>query len=227
MSSKVLAGSEGCVSRYQWRRVPGAGLERPGDPDPEPQMSAALEERIRQMESESAARERVVKEQAEKAGYQAGRREGEANTAKQAAEEIKRLWAKSAESVQQLLDWRQKLRKQMEEDLVHLSIAVAKRILNRELHVDRDALAGIVHAALAKIDARELYRVRVSTQDASLLQEQMARFSLPARVEIAGDTALPRGSLVLETLRGQLDCSIDVQLQEIDRGLADVVRRSA
>lgn len=226
MSSRVLPGTDTNVGRYNWRRIAGSGLEQPDRQEGDPSAAAVLEQRLRQMESEAAARERAVKEQAEKAGYQAGRREGEAAAAKQAAEELKRISAQSADSVRQLALWRQQLRKQLEEDLVHLSIAVAKRILNRELHVDKDALAGIVHAALAKIEARELYRVRVSAQDAPLVQEQLTRLSLPSRVEVSGDTALPRGSLVLETVRGQLDCSIDVQLEEIDRGLADVVRRS-
>lgn len=227
MSSRVLPGNDANVGRYNWRRVAGAGLDQSDRQEGDSSAVAVLERRIQQLESEAAARERTLKEQAEKAGYQAGRRDGEAAAAKQAAEELKRISAQSADSVRQLALWRQQLRKQLEEDLVHLSVTIAKRILNRELHVDKDALSGIVHAALAKIEARELYRVRVAAQDASLVQEQLARLSLPARVEVSGDTALPRGSLVLETVRGQLDCSIDVQLEEIDRGLADVVRRSA
>lgn len=227
MSSRVLPGGEGAASRYQWRRVAGAPVEQESGPAEEGQTKAALEQRIRQLEIEAAARERMVREQGEKAGYQAGRREGEASAAKQAAEEIKRILAQSAESLRQLLDWRQQLRKQMEEDLVHLSVTVAGRILNREIHVDKDALTGIVHAALSKIEVRELHRIRVSAQDVALLQEHLTRLQLPARVEVAGDATLPRGSLLFETVRGQLDCSIDVQLQEIDRGLADVVRRSA
>lgn len=227
MSSRVLPGNDANVGRYNWRRVAGAGLDQSDRQEGDSSAVAVLERRIQQLESEAAARERTLKEQAEKAGYQAGRRDGEAAAAKQAAEELKRISAQSADSVRQLALWRQQLRKQLEEDLVHLSVTIAKRILNRELHVDKDALSGIVHAALAKIEARELYRVRVAAQDASLVQEQLARLSLPARVEVSGDTALPRGSLVLETVRGQLDCSLDVQLEEIDRGLADVVRRSA
>lgn len=227
MSSKVLPGGDGAAGRYHWRRVAGAPADYPGGPGEANHSKEALERRIRQMETEAAGRERTVREQGEKAGYQAGRREGEAGAAKQAAEEIKRIWAQSAESLQQLLDWRQQLRKQMEEDLVHLSVTIARRILNREIHADKDALTGIVHAALEKIEVRELHRIRVSVPDVALLQEQLTRLPLPSRVEVTGDAALPRGSLILETVRGQLDCSIDVQLQEIDRGLADVVRRSA
>jgi flagellar assembly protein FliH len=106
-----------------------------------------------------------------------------------------------------------------------LAVAVARRILRRELTVDPDALLGIVKAALGRVDLRELLRIRVSPADGRILEQHLAGLNLPARVEIAPDPALERGSVILETTRGSLDSSVDTQLDEIDRGFADMVGR--
>jgi flagellar assembly protein FliH len=59
------------------------------------------------------------------------------------------------------------------------------------------------------------------------MQSVLASLNLPSRVEVAGDPGLERGSVVLDTARGSLDSSVETQLQEIERGFADLVRRQA
>jgi flagellar assembly protein FliH len=98
--------------------------------------------------------------------------------------------------------------------------------LHRELTVSPDALLGLVKAALEKLDAREVHRVRVSPGDAPLVLAFFEKMGLPNRVEVSADPALPSGSVILESNRGFLDASVDTQLSEIERGFADVVRRA-
>jgi len=49
--------------------------------------------------------------------------------------------------------------------------------------------------------------------------------NFPPALEIVADASLQAGSAIFETSRGELDASINTQLAEIDRGLADVVRK--
>jgi len=42
---------------------------------------------------------------------------------------------------------------------------------------------------------------------------------------VLGDPQLTPGSAVFETSRGELDASVSTQLDEIQRGLTDLVRR--
>jgi flagellar assembly protein FliH len=114
----------------------------------------------------------------------------------------------------------------MEEDLVHLAIAVARRILHRELQVDPEALTGIVKAVVERVEAREVHRLLVAPFDLPFIQKRLAELGLPSRVELSADSSLVRGSVVLETARGRIDASVETQLSEIERGFADLVRRS-
>ena len=110
-------------------------------------------------------------------------------------------------------------------DTVKLAVAIARRVLHREIALDPEAMLGLVKAAFAKVEARETHRLRVSPADAALVQEHRQSLHLPPALEIVADGSLTRGSVIFETSRGDLDASIDTQLGEIERGLADVVRR--
>jgi flagellar assembly protein FliH len=112
-----------------------------------------------------------------------------------------------------------------EEDAVRLAIAVAQKILHRELTVDPESVLGIVKAAFARVDARDVHHVRLHPEDLPLLERRLSSLGVPPGVELRADNALERGSVILETARGSLDASIGSQFKEIERGLVDLVRR--
>ena len=58
-----------------------------------------------------------------------------------------------------------------------------------------------------------------------MLIEHRDRLNLPAALEIIADPQLTPGSALFETARGELDASVGTQLDEIQRGLTDLVRR--
>jgi len=108
--------------------------------------------------------------------------------------------------------------------VVALALAVARRILHRELTVEPEALLGLVKAALEKMEAREVHQVRVSRQDAAMLRQLFEQMGLPQRIEVVADPSLAPGGVLIEYSRGVLDASVDTQLAEIGRGFADLVR---
>ncbi len=100
-------------------------------------------------------------------------------------------------------------------------------MLHRELSTDPQAILGLVMAAARKLNAAETHRLRVSPADAAAIQAVRSKLDLPGNLEIAADATLPQGSAIFETTRGEMDASIETQLAEISRGLADVMRRGA
>jgi flagellar assembly protein FliH len=119
-----------------------------------------------------------------------------------------------------------KLRRNAEEELVRLSIAVARRILHRELTIDPDALAGLVKAAFERLDQREIHEVRTDPGSLTTVRKLAEGLDLARAVKIVADPALRPGSLLIETTRGQLDASIETQLNEIQRGFVDIVQHA-
>jgi flagellar assembly protein FliH len=127
--------------------------------------------------------------------------------------------------IAELTGMRKHFRAQAEADTVALAIAIARRVVHRELTADPEAILGLVKAAFQKCDARETHKLRVSPQDEEVVRGQRGMLNLPPALEVVADGGLVRGSAIFETSRGDLDASVDTQLMEIDRGLADVLRR--
>ena len=176
--------------------------------------------------SGGANRQAAEAEQRVRQAHQQGYDEGLAAGRLAVAGQIEAMQTKLARSIEEITGLRPRYRHEAEQDAVALALAVARRILHRELTVSPDALLGLVKAALAKMDAREVNHVRVSRQDAPMVIAFFEKMGVPHRIEVVADPGLAPGSVVLESDRGTLDASVDTQLDEIERGFADLVRRA-
>jgi flagellar assembly protein FliH len=150
----------------------------------------------------------------------AARAEGEAHGRQQAQAELQPVIQKLAAAIHETAELRGRLREQAESDLVRLAIAIARKILGREITADPEAIAGVVKASLERLRGQEILRVRLHPDCKSKVAESLARFGA-SHAEVLGDPGCERGTVIFETTRGNLDASIDTQLREIERGLAD------
>ena len=130
MSSKIYAGADAePAEKLIWPQMDGdntlsAGSSDKGDPQ------------TRRAEMQREVERRI--QEARQAGFQDG-----LTTAKTAAAaEIKSLNERVAKTIADLAELRPRLRRQAEGDLVKLALAIAKRILHRELAVDPQAMRG-------------------------------------------------------------------------------------
>ena len=158
--------------------------------------------------------------------YQRGFSEGKAAGRQDMSTQIEAMSSRLARTIEELTGLRPRFRHEAEEDVVALALATARRILHRELTVEPEALLGLVKAALETIELREVHRVRVSREDASMVAQFLEKIGLPHRVEVVADSSLERGSAILDSNLGTLDASIETQLAEIERGFADLMRRT-
>ena len=154
------------------------------------------------------------------AARQSGFREGEASGRSQGEASVKPLIERMARSVHEVLELKPRLRKELEEDAVQLSLAIAKRVLRRELNVDPAALQSLVQVAFERMGRSEASRVIVHPEHAAAVREALALLT-SREIEIRADGSREKGTLVFETNRGALDASVDSQLREIEFGLAE------
>ena len=155
--------------------------------------------------------------EARQKGFEDGIRRGSEEAATKLQQTLDRL----GETLRELALLKRKIRNDSEQELVQLALAIARRILYRELATDPESIHGIVHAALQKLQNREVIRVRVYPAGATAVRAAFERLPNAAAVEIVADTGLATGAVLFETALGELDASIETQLQEIQRGFAD------
>jgi flagellar assembly protein FliH len=221
MSSKVSVERRADhVRPFAWRTVALNGEtqdRRKGATDAKTPPAAAPsvihESRVAELEKLAEKRAREARE--------AGRAEGEAQAKAQAQEEVRATIERLASAIAELDQYRVQLLRQTETDAVRLSIAIARRVLRRELTVDPAAIEGLVRAALERLQSQESCRVRMHPDLVPALRDCVERMGMEGRVEVISDAAQEPGAAVFETSRGSLNASIDSQLKEIERGLAD------
>jgi flagellar assembly protein FliH len=174
--------------------------------------TSALSQRIAQLEQALG--------ETEAAAYARGRREAEAEAHQRFSAAMQNTAERLSQSVKQLADLRPRLCKEAEADLLRLALAIAQRVLHRELNIDPTALQALVKLSLDRLGRQEQVRVRVNPSLADSVRAILGKLASHPP-DVAPDSALEAGGLIFETARGQLDASISSQLDEIERGLID------
>lgn len=205
-SSKAFgAGNENssAAAPVQWRVVPTAADHRKN--------SQAEAERESARKLDQARREAYAE------GLAAGRQ--------QAEEQFRPAVQGLAETLTALARVREDIRQQTIQDLVHLAVSVAARVLHREVAVDPDALSGLIQAAYLKIQTREISRVRMHPTLEVMVRKVLQQAGAPKNLVLQSDPSLKPAEVFFETAQGTLDASVETQLREIERGLADRLER--
>lgn len=197
MSSEVANGRSAGPAPISWRVIGGAIPEKPHE-STQAQLEAKFQE-----------------------GRQRGLAEGVAVARKEAEAQMQPALERMAQAIRELAECRKRVREEATSELVGLSVAIAARILHREITIDPDAVQGLIKAAFDKVQARENVRVFVHPSHEVALRRYLDLAGTASKVQIVSDTTLNRGDMRLETSQGELDASIDTQLREVERGLAD------
>jgi flagellar assembly protein FliH len=153
-----------------------------------------------------------------------GFRAGEAAARKSLEAELRETISALAGKISEIAAQGPEAIRRAEADTVHLAIEIARRVLHREISVDRSALSALVGAALEKLRNQEIHRVRIHPDLEKLMKSSLEQFGRSSAIEVVPDPLLPRGGVTFEIARGALDASVDTQLREIERGLVDEIR---
>jgi flagellar assembly protein FliH len=159
--------------------------------------------------------------------HAAGVQEGQTAGQNRAAAELQPVIARLTQSIQEVANLRARLRHEAEADVVQLALAIARRVIRRELVADPDALRGLVVAALEKLQGQEVSRVKVHPSHVATVTACLQQARSGGLVEVVSDPSREPGSVIFETTHGNLDASVDSQLQEIERGLADRLKKQS
>lgn len=177
-----------------------------------------------------AERERLVagaREEGFEAGRAAGYKEGHAEgrsagVAEARAEASARLdaLAGSLEGILDCIDGEHEgATQQARRDVLDLAIAMGERIARRAIEMDPEAAVRQVESALALVLRATDLSVRVHPDDLATVEEALPalarRIERSGRVRVEADDALVRGSAVVRTERGEIDATVDGQIERL------------
>ena len=112
----------------------------------------------------------------------------------------------------------------VEPEVVKLALAIAARVLHREVKLAPLLLTAAVRVALEKVAAGGSVVVRVPSADVARWREVFHE-ALETGVELSGEDRLEAGECVLETSVGKVDLGVEAQLAEIEQGFFDLMQK--
>lgn len=201
MSSKARRVTDpDTISRFGWGApVPVESPERHHEP-----VVAVEQERLAALEREAFAK---GYEQGERAGREAAGTRGEAM--------LRRL----TETLGELTTLRADMIRRTERQMVELALAVARRILHREVALDHDLLIAIARVALERLGESAQVTVRLNPDDYEAAGAARIAQAASSNVSVIADPRVGRGGCRIDSDMGMLDAGVDAQIQEIARAL--------
>ena len=106
---------------------------------------------------------------------------------------------------------------QMAQAAAQLAMAAAEAIIRRQADTDRDMVLRALREALSQLLAETEIRVRVNPADAEAVRQLAAELADRLRLSVVEDDSIQPGGAVVSTPSGEVDASLDGQLQRLRR----------
>ncbi|MFP4160959.1 MAG: flagellar assembly protein FliH, partial [Ectothiorhodospira sp.] len=196
--------------------VPEAEEKTPPGPDPE--VLEQMREAARQEGFEQGLREgrEAGREAGHAEGREAGYREGEARGRKAGERAMRPQFKALDRLLQGLAEPYAELDAAMEEELVQLSMAVARHLVRRELRTDPSAVVAVLREALGALPSAERkVRLHLHPQDAQLVRDALQVNDLNRPWSVVEDPTLSRGGVRVETDTSRVDATLETRLNAV------------
>jgi len=154
-----------------------------------------------------------------KHAYERGHAEGYRKGTEKKVEELAAL----AEALKKLLleveNIRRSILERGEARVLKLVIAVARKVIRQEVATDRDVILSVLREAVKNVLDRDRIKIRLNPLDrermSKLTPALIAGFEGIRSIALEADEAIGPGGAVIETAFGEIDATIEQQLDEI------------
>lgn len=171
---------------------------------------------------------RNLYEKAKKDGYEEGYDEGFIKGKEEGYKEVENYIEDAKSIKQEAMREKNKLVKELEEQIVELVIQSIKKILNHEIEKNHSLLMNLIEKGLEKCTFTESLVIRVSEEDYELVHSSKNKIYMMTEgideIEVKSDASLPKGSVYIETLSGTIDSSIQTQIEQIETLFKELVK---
>jgi len=123
------------------------------------------------------------------------------------------------ETIDQISGLTDEIRSRAENDLVVLAMQIAKKIVGREVTIDREIALTLVKVSLSKLHNRSVAKVHLNPEDLAFVDAHRDACDFRGALELVEDRSISVGGCLVHTETGDIDARIESQFDEIARGL--------
>ncbi len=114
----------------------------------------------------------------------------------------------------------------VEEEVVQLTLAITRKILQREAALDPTLLQGLVRVALDRMASEGKVRIRLAPSCLAAWSQTNEDFNAATTtIELVPDDSLSAECCIIETDRGSAHFGIEEQVKEIEQSFHDLLAR--
>lgn len=118
--------------------------------------------------------------------------------------------------------------KALEKQIIGLVISCVKKIISHELEMDHKLLLNLVESGIEKCTYTDSLIVRVSLNDYEMVDSSKNKIYMMTEgidnIEVKKDPALEDGSIIIETISGTVDASLQTQITQIEQMFYDILK---
>ncbi|MDP2688961.1 MAG: FliH/SctL family protein [Deltaproteobacteria bacterium] len=149
----------------------------------------------------------------EKAGFEFGRQKAEV------------LFSGLAKIIEEIAAYKERLYKPCVREMTELSLAMARKVVQRELELQNDTVLTCVSAALKSVVAGGDITIKVNPTDLELIRQnkgELLKYGDGIKsVSIEGSDDISRGGCLIDTRFGEVDATVDSVMEEFEERLRD------
>ena len=161
----------------------------------------------------------VTPAQIEQEIFAKGFAQGQQAAAAAAQQDTAALAKKLAATLDDLMRVRNEMIRHTEKQMVQLALAVARRVVHREVSIDPNVLVTMMRVALERVSDSARVTVRLHPADHQSVAAALAEAGTSDQVTVTADARLARGACRIESDYGDIEAGVDAQIQEIARAL--------
>jgi flagellar assembly protein FliH len=204
-NARRIVGTGG-AEPFVWDRVEGAGDDAVFEAQLTPSPHDAAED---------PARLAALEREAFTKGYAQGERAGAEAAAKRGDAMLRRLH----DTLEELTMLRAEMMRQTERQLVQLALAIAARIIHREISLDRGLLVAMARVAIDRLGEQASATIRLNPEDYAAAAASGDPAWQSEQVRVIADPLVNRGGCLVQSDFGTMDIGLDSQFRELARAV--------
>ena len=173
-----------------------------------------------------------AEEEARKRGYEAGLEEGKKavfeNHMAEFQQDVETLSTVLRSMKSSIEEGHKRLEKAAECDLVALALAVAEKIIGREVSMTPEVTTNVVRRAVGLLGARDTIELLVNPEDVKLIETYLPELKKECadlrEVQVVAADSVSRGGCVARAHAGSVDARIESQVDQIAKELFEELK---
>ncbi|MEZ5425392.1 MAG: FliH/SctL family protein [Pyrinomonadaceae bacterium] len=157
----------------------------------------------------------MIQQAAKEKGLQFAQKKIEEEVAAQVTEMRQRV----TETIEKISGLQSEITAGAEKQLVELALEIAKKIVGREVTIDREIALTLVRVSLSRLQNRAVAKVHLHPDDFAFIQTHREKLDFHGSLELIEDRSVSVGGCLVHTETGDIDARIESQFEEIAHGL--------